>query len=344
MRLKYGVAVAGTHGKTTTTSMVAMVLARAASIPRSWSAGGSTCWARTRASGKGEFLVAEADESDGSFLKLSPTVAVVTNIDREHLDTTATSTRRAGGLRRLRQQGAVLRLRACCASTTRRRASDILPRVEQPRRDLRLSAPGADVSARDVTPRGRAARASWRRARRATLGRDRRWRCPGAHNVLNSLAAIAVGARARRSLRERSAQGLAAFGGVERRFQVRGEAGGMLVVDDYGHHPTEIRATLGRCAPRGRPAGTVVAVPAAPLHAHAAICGTSSASAFDDADVLLLTDIYPAGEEPIAGRHRRGAGARRSRAAGHRQVALRGRPARRPASGWRRSRRKATWC
>jgi UDP-N-acetylmuramate--alanine ligase len=316
MRLKYGVAVAGSHGKTTTTSMVALVLDRGGLDPTVVVGGRLNVLGSGARLGKGDFMVAEADESDRSFLKLSPTVAVVTNIDREHLDTYS-------GLEDLQEAflGFVNKVpfygtAVLCLDD--KPVQDILSRVQRRFVTYGLS-PQAQVAARDV--RLGAAGSSYTVVTgERTLG-EIRLAVPGAHNVLNSLAAVAVGLDlgiAFDSIRS----GLESFTGVDRRFQVRGEAGGVTVIDDYGHHPTEIRATLETLrlyAPDRR--RVVLFQP----HRYTRTQGlwAEFGGAFDLADLLLICDIYPAGEEAIPGVSA-GALARAVGQRGHRQVAYAG--------------------
>jgi UDP-N-acetylmuramate--alanine ligase len=294
MRLKYGVAVAGSHGKTTTTSMVAMVLDKGGLDPTVVVGGRLGVLGSGAKLGKGEFMVAEADESDRSFLRLTPTIAVVTNIDREHLDTykdlADVQEAFVGFLNKVPFYGAGV---LCLDDGP---VQDILPRLERRTVTYGLSRQ-AEVSARDVQlgPTGSSyvATSSGQELGRVELN------VPGAHNVLNSLAAVAVGLDLGVKFGE-IREGLASFTGVDRRFQVRGEAGGVLVVDDYGHHPTEIRATLETLRAR---AGTRRTVVLFQPHRY-----TRTQHLWDDfcrsfhlADVLLLVDVYPAGEEPVAG-------------------------------------------
>ena len=294
MRLKYGVAVAGSHGKTTTTSMVAMILDKGGLDPTVVVGGRLGVLGSGARLGRGDFMVAEADESDRSFLKLSPTVAVVTNIDREHLDTykDLADVQEAflGFLNKVPFYGAGV---VCLDDGP---VQDILPRVERRVVTYGLS-PQAQVSARDVRlkPGGSTYVLS---ANGQTLG-EIDVAVPGAHNVLNSLAAVAVGLELAVSF-ESIRQGLAAFTGVDRRFQIRGDVGGVLVVDDYGHHPTEIRATLETLRGRAGSRRTVVLFQphryTRTQHLWDDFC-----RAFHLADLLLLVDIYPAGEEAVAG-------------------------------------------
>jgi UDP-N-acetylmuramate--alanine ligase len=294
MRLKYGVAVAGSHGKTTTTSMVALVLDKGGLDPTVVVGGRLGVLGSGARLGRGDFMVVEADESDRSFLKLSPTVAVVTNIDREHLDTyrdlADVQDAFVGFVNKVPFYGAAV---VCLDDPP---LQDVLPRIERRILSYGLS-PQAEVSARDlaVSAQGSAYTAVHRGT---ALGRIE-VRIPGTHNVLNSLAAVAVGLDLGVSF-EHIHAGLSSFTGVDRRFQVKGEKGGVLVVDDYGHHPTEIRATLEALRQRAGARRTVVLFQphryTRTQHLWDEFC-----RAFNAADVLLLADIYPAGEEGIAG-------------------------------------------
>ncbi|MGE5127656.1 MAG: UDP-N-acetylmuramate--L-alanine ligase, partial [Betaproteobacteria bacterium] len=238
MRLKYGVAVAGSHGKTTTTSMVALVLDRGGLDPTVVVGGRLGVLGSGARLGKGDFMVAEADESDRSFLKLTPTIAVVTNIDREHLDTyrDLVDVQEAflAFLNKVPFYG------ACVLCLDDAPVQDVLPRVERRVVSYGLT-PQARVCAHELElgPAGSSytAIADGRPLGVVALA------VPGAHNVANSLAAVAVGLDLGIGF-DAIRAGLESFTGVDRRFQVRGEAGGVLVIDDYGHHPTEIRATL----------------------------------------------------------------------------------------------------
>ncbi len=294
MRLKYGVAVAGSHGKTTTTSMVALVLDRGGLDPTVVVGGRLGVLGSGARLGKGEFLVAEADESDRSFLKLSPTMAVVTNIDREHLDAyrDLADVQEAflGFVNKVPFYGCAV---LCLDDAPVRQ---ILPRVERRVVTYGLSQQ-ASVSARDLellpTTSHYTATLGGRPLGTVTVG------VPGAHNVTNSLAAVAVGLDLELPF-EAIQQGLASFTGVDRRFQVRGEAAGVLVIDDYGHHPTEIRATLETlrlCAGSRR---TLVLFQPHRFTRTQALWD-DFCRAFDEADVLRLVDVYPASEDPIAG-------------------------------------------
>jgi UDP-N-acetylmuramate--alanine ligase len=292
MRLKHGVAVAGSHGKTTTTSMVAMVLDHGGLDPTVVVGGRLGVLGSGAKLGRGDYMVVEADESDRSFLRLTPTVAVVTNIDREHLDTyrDMADLQEAflGFVNKVPFYGSAV---LCLDDGP---LQDILARVQ--RRVITYGvSPNAHVSAREVTlgPQG----ASYTAVRGGeVLGRVD-LRVPGAHNVLNSLAAVAVGLDLEVAFEQVQA-GLHAFTGVDRRFQQRGDKGGVLVIDDYGHHPTEIRATLEALrSVAGARRCVVLFQPhrySRTQHLWDEFC-----RCFLQADVLLLSDVYAAGEEPI---------------------------------------------
>ncbi len=295
MRVKYGIAIAGTHGKTTTTSMVGAVLQEAGFDPTIVVGGRVSALGANARLGQGEFLVAEADESDGSFLKLTPTIAVVTTIDAEHLD----YYRDVDAIREtfLQFVNKVPFYGVAVLCTDQAQIQALLPRVEKRVLTYGLAAPD-DLVAAGVQIRGFTARFEVLH-RGESLG-EVRLGVPGAHNVANALAATAVGLDLEVPF-PTIARALAGFTGVQRRFQVKGEAGGVLVVDDYGHHPAEIRATLA-AARRGFGRRLVVAFQphryTRTFHLHDEFLG-----AFQDADVLVITDIYPAGEPPIPGVH-----------------------------------------
>jgi UDP-N-acetylmuramate--alanine ligase len=294
MRLKYGVAVAGSHGKTTTTSMVALVLDRGGLDPTLVVGGRLGVLDSGARLGRGDFLVAEADESDRSFLKLSPTLAVVTNIDREHLDTyrdlADIQDAFVGFVNKVPFYGAAVVCRDDAA------VAEVLPRIERRVVSYGLG-PDAEVSAREVEV-GPAFSRYTALARGQALGTIE-LQVPGVHNVRNSLAALAVGLELELPF-DRIQAGLGAFSGVDRRFQVRGEAAGVLVVDDYGHHPTEIRATLEALRTLAGGRRTVVLFQPH-RYTRTRFLWDEFCRCFALADVLLLTDVYAAGEEPIEG-------------------------------------------
>jgi UDP-N-acetylmuramate--alanine ligase len=294
MRLKYGVAVAGSHGKTTTTSMVALVLDKGGLDPTVVVGGRLGVLGSGARLGKGEYLVAEADESDRSFLRLTPTLAVVTNIDREHLDAyrDLADLQEAflGFVNKVPFYGSAV---MCLDDAP---VAEILPRVE--RRVVTYGlAPHASVSARDLELRATGSSYTATHGGRP-LG-PISVAVPGAHNVTNSLAAVAVGLDLELPF-EAIQQGLAGFGGVDRRFQVRGEAKGVLVIDDYGHHPTEIKATLATLRLRAGARRTLVVFQPHRFTRTRALW-EEFAGAFGGADRLRLLDVYPASEEPIPG-------------------------------------------
>ena len=293
MRLKYGVAIAGAHGKTTTTSMVATVLA-AGNIDPTVVIGGKLNSLGTNAKlGQGEFLVAEADESDGSFLKLSPTIAVVTNIDAEHLDYYKDINEIKDAFLLFINKVPFYGVSILCLDEKHIQA--LIPFVEKRYLTYGMSSQ-ADYQAKDVSlaPLGS-------RFRVAHRGRDLGWfelSIPGVHNINNSLAAIAV-ARELDVDVEIIRTALRGFSGVQRRFQVKGEVNGITVVDDYGHHPTEIRATLAAAkAGSGR---RVVAVFQPHRYTRTQHLLDEFFTSFNQADMVIIMDIYAAGEQPIPG-------------------------------------------
>jgi len=293
MRLKYGVAIAGAHGKTTTTSLVANVLAEGGLDPTIVIGGKVNALGSHARLGRGDLLVAEADESDGSFMKLSPTVVVVTNLDREHLDHYGTMERLCETFLDFINKVPFYGLSVLCADDPSLAA--LLPRVIKRYQTYGLTS-SADLVGTDVQLHVGVAEFS-ARLRGAPLGRFK-VAMPGIHNVRNALAAIAVGLELGVTLQHID-QALAGFKGVERRFQVLGEKGGVLVVDDYGHHPTEIKATLA-AAKNGWGRRLVVLFQPHRFTRTKDLLEEFPA-AFKQAAHLFLTDIYPAGEAPIPG-------------------------------------------
>src|SRR5262249_44322088 len=293
MRMKYGVAVAGTHGKTTTTSLVAAVLREAGRDPTMVVGGKLRALGTNARLGQGDFLVAEADESDGTFLLLSPIVAVVTNIDREHLDYYGDMDRLRDAYLQFVHRVPFYGLAVLCLDNVNVRA--LVPKLHK-RFVTYGTSPDADWQARALRVDGlETSFEVWRGG--APLGTVR-LRMPGRHHALNALAALAVADDLEIPFVV-AARALEDFGGIHRRFEVKGEEGDILVVDDYGHHPEEIRATL-RAAREGFPRRLVVAFqPHRYTRTHDLF--NEFLEAFDDADVVLLTDIYSAGEERIDG-------------------------------------------
>jgi UDP-N-acetylmuramate--alanine ligase len=292
MRLKYGVAIAGAHGKTTTTSMVATVLA-AGGIDPTVVIGGKLNSLGTNAKlGQGEFLVAEADESDGSFLKLSPTIAVVTTIDEEHLDYYKDITEIKDAFLEFINKVPFYGVSILCLDQQHIQA--LIPKVEKRYQTYGLSSQ-ADYQARDVELRGFGSR--FRVVHQGTDLGAFALSVPGVHNISNSLAAVAVARELDVNL-EVIRKALNDFSGVQRRFQIKGEVNGVIVVDDYGHHPTEVKATL---AAASRQEYRVVAVFQPHRYTRTQHLLGEFFTAFNQADKLVITDIYAAGEKPIPG-------------------------------------------
>ena len=294
MRMKYGIAIAGTHGKTTTTSMAASILGHAGIDPTIVIGGKLNAIGTNARLGQGEFLLAEADESDGSFLVLSPTIAVVTNVDADHLD-------HYSGIEEIKDTFAEFinkvpfyGLAVLCLDDENIR--EILPRVKKRYITYGLSAQ-ADIRATHVIHDGFSTSfvAHYKGYR---LG-EVKFSMPGAHNVLNALACIAIGLELDLPFITIQ-EGFAKFSGVGRRFTVKGEPNGIMIVDDYGHHPAEIRATLA-AARLGWPERRIVAVFQPHRYTRTKELFGDFVTAFYDAEVLILTDIYAAGEQPIEG-------------------------------------------
>lgn len=295
MRLKFGIAVAGAHGKTTTTSMIASILMSGNLDPTVVIGGRLDIWGGSNAKlGQGEILVAETDESDGSFMILSPTIAVVTNIDHEHLD-------HYGSIEAIREafiefinKIPFYGLAALCLDNEE--IQGIIPYLKKRYLTYGMSTQ-ADLRARDVI----------RNAfetdfeviyRNESLGRVTVGK-PGTHNVLNALGAIGVGLELNLSMAD-IRKGLVNLGGLARRFQIKGEPSRILILDDYGHHPTEITATLETaraCWPDRR----LIVIFQPHRYSRTKLLYDRFVIAFNQADVLLVAPIYSAGEPPIEG-------------------------------------------
>ncbi|HEX8043709.1 UDP-N-acetylmuramate--L-alanine ligase [Candidatus Deferrimicrobium sp.] len=294
MRMKYGIAIAGTHGKTTTTSMVATVLATAGWDPTAVVGGKLNSLGSNAKLGQGEFLVAEADESDGSFLKLSPTVAVVTNIDPEHLDFYSGIGQIKETFLHFINKVPFYGFSVLCIDHPN--VQELIPSVEKTFVTYGFSR-SADYRAEAVVASGMTSRFDVF-ARGERLG-EVFLRAPGRHNVSNALASASVALELGIPF-DQVCAGLSAYAGVGRRFQVKGEIGGVTVVDDYGHHPVEVRATLA--AAREVWPGRRIVVGFQPhRYSRTRALFKEFLSAFQDADVLLVFDVYSAGEEPIEG-------------------------------------------
>jgi UDP-N-acetylmuramate--alanine ligase len=293
MRLKYGVAVAGTHGKTTTTSMVATVLAKGGLDPTIVIGGRLGSLGTNAKLGRGDFLVAEADESDGSFLKLSPTLAVVTTIDAEHLDYYRDLTHVQETFLQFINKVPFYGSAILCLDQENIQA--LLPRVEKRFITYGLRTQ-ADITAREIILQGMGSEFVVV-ARQEVLGKFR-LRVPGVHNVSNALAAVAVGLDLDLEI-DVIREGLEEFAGVDRRFQIKGEARGILVVDDYGHHPAEIHATLN--AAKDGFGRRIVVVFQPHRYTRTKHLLQEFFTAFYQADLLVVTEVYAAGESVIPG-------------------------------------------
>ena len=306
MRLRYGIAIAGAHGKTTTTSMVALMLERAGLDPTAVIGGRLSAFGSNARLGRGDYMVAEADESDRSFLKLSPSIAVITKIDREHMES-------YGSWENLQQAfvdfaNKVPFYGAVVACVDDRPVREVLPRIM--RRVITYGLAESDGSralAPDL-PHVHAHRANFeafssqcvvtQRGNGASIELGRlQLNVPGRHNLLNALAAVAVGLETGVPF-ARIASALEEFRGAERRFDRRGEEGGIMVVDDYGHHPTEIAAVIDAARGVDR---RIVVVFQPHRFTRTRDLMEEFGHALAAADEVVLTDIYSAGEAPIAG-------------------------------------------
>jgi UDP-N-acetylmuramate--alanine ligase len=293
MRLQDGIAIAGSHGKTTTTSIVATVL-RAAKMDPTVVIGGKLNVLGSGATlGQGNFLVAEADESDGSFLHLTPVISVITNIDPEHLDYYADHEAIKDAFVDFANRVPFYGLVVACLDHPH--VQDILPRIDKRTATYGLSAQ-ADYCGRNLRADGLTT--TFELVRRGVPAGEFSVRMPGVHNVLNTLSVIAVADEVGVD-HDVMREALATFAGVQRRFTVRGEVAGITVVDDYGHHPAEIEATLD-AAQRAYKRRVVVAFqPHRYSRTHHLF--DELTRAFNYADVVFLCDVYAAGEKPIEG-------------------------------------------
>jgi UDP-N-acetylmuramate--alanine ligase len=297
MRLKYGIAIGGTHGKTTTTSMVAAVLDAGGLDPTVVVGGRVHGLGANARLGQGEFLVAEADESDGSFLKLSPTIAVVTTVDAEHLDHYADLDAIVAAFLAFVNKVPFYGCAVVCLDDAN--LQRMIPGMEKRVVTYGLNA-GADVTARRL--QFAEMRSTFEVVHRGTALGTMSLQVPGRHNVLNALAATAVALDLEIPF-PRIESALAGFAGVQRRFQIRGVARDVLVVDDYGHHPAEIRATLA--AAKAGFDRRVITVFQPHRYSRTQHLRDDFLTAFYQSDVLIVMDIYPAGEAPIPGVHAR---------------------------------------
>jgi len=293
MKMKTGIAIAGTHGKTSTTSMIATIVQSSGLDPTIIIGGRVDALGGNARLGQGDFLVAEADESDKSFLHLPATIAIVTNIDNDHLNNYGTIANIKDAFVDFVNAIPFYGLAILCQDDEN--VKSILPRINKPFQTYGFS-PQADLQVKNVSFVNFGSQFEvWRGDRK--LG-EARCNVPGKHNVLNAAAAIAAGLEIGLSF-EQVSGGLAQFKGVRRRFELKGEKGGVRVYDDYGHHPTEVRATLS--AARKAWPGRIVAFFQPHRYSRTQDCYDDFVSAFDEADLLFLGDIYPAGEAPIPG-------------------------------------------
>ena len=298
MRLRFSIAVAGSHGKTTTTSMIALVLERAGLDPTAVIGGRLSAFGSNARLGAGEFLVAEADESDRSFLMLWPAIAVMTNIDREHMENYGSFADLQGAFlefaNRVPFYGSVI---ACADDEP---LSVVLPNVKRRLVTYGLDNAEADIIGTDVEVGSFGARCIVHRRHATGVERlgEMRVLVPGRHNLQNALAAAAVAEQVGVSFPQ-VVQALESFEGAERRFERYGEAGGVAVIDDYGHHPTEIAAVLAAA----RAALDRRLVVAFQPHRYTRTRDLLDAfgPALKNADEIVLADIYAASEEPIPG-------------------------------------------
>ncbi len=293
MRLKYGIAVAGAHGKTTTTTMIATLLSEGQLDPTAVIGGKVNSFDGHAKKGEGDFLVAEADESDGSFLKLSPSIAIVTNLDNEHLDYYQTFDNLRATFLDFMNKVPFYGLVIFCADDPI--LQEMTPQIEKRALGYGTSE-NAELRAKNIVYHpGKSSFDVY--YQEESLGHFE-LPTPGRHNVLNALAAIAVGIEL--DLPATVIQdGIAAYSGVQRRFQVQGEREGVLVVDDYAHHPTAILAAIDAAKTGWHMPLIVVFQPH--RYTRTRDCFETLATAFEGVEQLILTDIYAAGEMPISG-------------------------------------------
>jgi UDP-N-acetylmuramate--alanine ligase len=294
MRMKYGVAVAGSHGKTTTTSLVATVLAKGGLDPTLVIGGRLNKLGYNAKLGQGEFMVAEADESDGSFLKLNPMVAVVTTIDREHLDYYRGLDDIQAAFIRFLNKVPFYGFCVVCADDPN--ICGIMPDLTKKVFTYGLQG-DVDYATQGIRPQGFGS--EFVATRRGEVLGPVILHIPGVHNVQNALAAIATGMELGISF-PLIQEALAEFGGIQRRLEVTGEIGGVTIVDDYGHHPTEIDATL-RAIRSVWPNRRLIVVFQPHRYSRTQALWQEFCAPLSAANVLLLTEVYAAGERPIPG-------------------------------------------
>jgi len=295
MRSKYGISIAGAHGKTSTTAMIATILERGRFDPTIIIGGRLEIIGSTAKYGKGSFLVAEADESDGSFLMLSPTISVVTNIDREHLDFYNGLPHIKDTFLQFVNKVPFYGMIVLCLDDDNIR--EIMPRLKRGFCTYGLSR-DADIQARDIKMQWLGS--SYDLYRKDNLLGEIRLMSPGIHTIYNSLAAISVALEIEVPFPVIQ-NGIENFKGADRRFQIKGEVNDIIVIDDYAHHPTEIETTLKAVRIGNKRRLVVVFQP----HRYTRTMDLlpEFSAAFHDADVIILTNIYSATEKPIPGIH-----------------------------------------
>ncbi|MBI4753606.1 UDP-N-acetylmuramate--L-alanine ligase [Candidatus Desantisbacteria bacterium] len=292
MRLKYGIAIAGAHGKTTTTSMISLVLSTAGLDPTVVVGGRFNDIGSNARLGSSEYLVAESDESDGSFLKLSPIIAVVTNIDEEHLDYYQDISQIKDAFLQFMNKVPFYGSVILCLDN--KNLESVIDKIERRVISYGLTKE-AQIRAEDILFDGFSSEFTVV-FEGNTLGRIK-LKVPGIHYVSNALAAVAVGLDLEIEF-EKIAAALGAYSGVQRRFQITGEADGVTIIDDYAHHPTEIAATLAAIKSTKR---RVVAVFQPHRYTRTMALSKDFGQCFNDADMVIVTNIYGAGEKPIEG-------------------------------------------
>jgi UDP-N-acetylmuramate--alanine ligase len=293
MRSKYGITVAGTHGKTTTTSMIATILGHAGMDPTVVVGGRLNSLGSNAKLGTGDFMVVEADESDRSFLMLSPTLAIVTNIDEDHMESYA-------GLDDLKSAfvqfvNKVPFYGAAILCLDEANVQSIIPNIK--RRIISYGF-GSQADVHILNPVYKGFHSEFQLRYRGDILGQFQLNIPGKHNILNATAAASVGLDLDLPP-ERIRMALESFGGADRRFQIKGQVAGILVIDDYAHHPTEIKATLEAARNLGDHRIVVIFQPH--RYSRTSHCFEDFARSFYQADILILSAIYPAGEEPIEG-------------------------------------------
>jgi UDP-N-acetylmuramate--alanine ligase len=300
MRLKQCVAVAGTHGKTTTTALVATLLEAAGFDPTVINGGIINAYGANARLGAGDWMVVEADESDGTFLKLPADIAVVTNVDPEHLDHFKTFDAIKDAFLALIENLPFYGFAVMCLDHPT--VQELVGRIEDRRVLTYGENPQADIRLLDVAMAGGVTRFSVlireRTTGRATYIDELALPMPGRHNALNATAAIAVAHQLGASV-DVIRMAIGAFGGVKRRFTRTGTWNGVAIYDDYGHHPVEIAAVLK--AARASTTGKVIAVVQPHRYTRLASLFDAFATCFNDADSVIVADVYPAGEAPIEG-------------------------------------------